>query len=498
MFFQTYSPRRSISIFINLFIVLFLLTSCSHPGSGKTSGDKQLTVLLINDIYRINGVEGGTAGGLARVRTLRKELLKEDPEALLVHAGDILFPSMLSRSYQGEQMIDILNLLDGDATGFDNSFYATFGNHEFDRPKLKHASMLNSRVNESQFNWLASNIHFANGEDDKPLVAADHMKTYDLIERNGIKVGLFSVTTDVKIPAYITAIEDPVETARAMTAMLREKGADIVIALTHLTMGQDMEILNKLKAAGPDVIFGGHEHIKLTGKSDGRYVFKADADARSALVAKISFNPGSRVDISYEYHDLDQSVTIDRIVQDKVDLWLVRHDNEYCESKKKQPGCLSEPLGKTAVNLVGEELQIRSIETNLGNWVADQALNAFREDGAQAAFLNSGGLRLNQNLPPNSDITGQTLFELFAYPSPLYMIKIDGATLQRVIEHSISRWPGEGRWLQIAGFAWRHHEKDHRVDGLTLLTENGPSPIRPDETLLVVVNNFLIDPAIGD
>ena len=217
MFNQASSRRRSYFTLLSLLAVLFLLSSCSHPGAGKPAADKELTVLLINDVYRINGVEGGSAGGLARVRTLRKELQQEDPEVLLVHAGDTLFPSMLSRRYKGEQMIDILNLLDGNAAGFDDGFYATFGNHEFDKPKLKHAPMLNSRVNESQFNWLASNVHFANGEDGKPLVAADHMKSYDLIERNGIKLGLFSVTTDVKIPAYVTAIDDPVETARKLS-----------------------------------------------------------------------------------------------------------------------------------------------------------------------------------------------------------------------------------------------------------------------------------------
>jgi len=478
--------------------LLFLLGTYARQASAEPSGMQDLTALLINDVYRIDGVDNGAAGGLARVRTLRKQLEQEDPELLMLHAGDILFPSMLSRRYKGEQMIDILNLLDGDASAYDKGLYATFGNHEFDKSKLAHAPMLQQRIDESRFTWLASNIRFADDGDGKAMVGAAHLKRHALIERNGIVIGLFSVTTDVKIPAYVASIGDPVETARSMTAMLREQGADLVVALTHLTMKQDLNILETLGGDGPDIVFGGHEHTRLNGRANGRYVFKADADARSALVARIWVNPSGAPHVSYAYRDLDRTVAKDMVVQEQVDRWLTSYDREYCASKDKAPGCLGEPLGRTAIELVGEELRIRSMETNLGNWVNDQALAAFREHGAQIAFLNAGSLRLNQDLPPDSAISAQTLSELFAYPMPLYMIRIDGATLQRVIEHAIRGWPGEGRWLQVAGFAWRHDSNRGKADGLTLLADDGPRPIRPDDTLLAVVNDFLIDPAIGD
>lgn len=496
MQFPTFQIRLPI-LFPTLFIFA-LLTSCSHQGAMRSDGENELTVLLINDIYRINGVDDGAAGGLARVATLRKKLEQKESDLLVLHAGDILFPSMLSRSYKGEQMIDVLNMLDGDETAFDDDFYVTFGNHEFDKSQRKDAPMLDQRIDESEFTWLSSNIRFRRGKGGNPVVSAKHLKPYELIERNGMQIGIFAVTTDVKIPAYVSSIKDPVETARKMTAKLRADGADLVIALTHLTMKEDINLLETLGNDGPDIVFGGHEHVKLTENVNGRYVFKADAEARSALVARIKVNPGAAPTVKFKYHELDWRVRADPVVQMRVDEWIEKHDQDFCSSKNLPTGCLEKPIGKTAVTLIGEELQIRSKETNLGDWVADQAISAYKADGAQIAFLNSGGLRLNQNLLPKSDITRQTLSELFAYPAPLHLIKINGAMLKRVIEHSITGWPGEGRWLQISGFAWRHGTQDGSVEDITLLTDEGPHLIQPDEVILAVVNNFLLDPALGN
>ena len=100
----------------------------------------------INDVYRIEGVDGGKAGGLARVRALRGELEREHPDLLLLHAGDLLFPSFASRMYKGEQMIAVLNALDGDPRAFDPRMFVTFGNHEFDKRKLEDAGVLAERV----------------------------------------------------------------------------------------------------------------------------------------------------------------------------------------------------------------------------------------------------------------------------------------------------------------------------------------------------------------
>ena len=96
-------------------------------------GSRAFKILHLNDIYRIEGLADGR-GGLARVRTLRTELEQDCPgDVMITHAGDALFPSLLSRVFNGEQMIDALNSLDGNPDAFDARMFFTPGNHEFDK-----------------------------------------------------------------------------------------------------------------------------------------------------------------------------------------------------------------------------------------------------------------------------------------------------------------------------------------------------------------------------
>ncbi|MFK8011772.1 MAG: hypothetical protein AB8B80_07010, partial [Marinicellaceae bacterium] len=53
-----------------------LLSSCSI----KKPQEKSFAVLAINDVYRTEGLNNGKIGGLARVKTLRNQLIAEGKE----------------------------------------------------------------------------------------------------------------------------------------------------------------------------------------------------------------------------------------------------------------------------------------------------------------------------------------------------------------------------------------------------------------------------------
>jgi 2',3'-cyclic-nucleotide 2'-phosphodiesterase (5'-nucleotidase family) len=129
----------------------------------------------------------------------------------------------------------------------------------------------------------------------------------------------------------------------------------------------------------------------------------------------------------------------------------------------------------------------------LGNWLADLARQAFANKGAQIALLNSGGMRLNQNIPADSTITRKQISTLFAYPTRLVQIKLTGAQLQQALSHSVSDWTGNGHWLQVSGLAFRHDPDKEKADQLHLITESGLKPITAEDELIVVVNDYLID-----
>jgi 5'-nucleotidase len=81
--------------------------------------EREVVVLAINDVYRIEGVEGSQRGGMSLVRALRRQLEMQNPDLLLLHAGDFLFPSLLSEWTNGAHMVEMMNALDG-APGVDD------------------------------------------------------------------------------------------------------------------------------------------------------------------------------------------------------------------------------------------------------------------------------------------------------------------------------------------------------------------------------------------
>lgn len=477
------------------FLVLsVLLGSCSMlpdsltPGSDDDEADRPLTILVINDIYRPDN--------LPYVRALRTQLEKKEGEVLLLHAGDFLFPSLLSQRFEGEQMVDVMNQLDGDGQAFDERMFVTFGNHEFDKGKLKHASLLQQRIDESQFAWLGTNIEFRQVAPGRKIIQADNLLPAKLLTVNGVKVGLVSATTDVKSADYIARFIPPLEAVRNTTRRLREQGAEVVIALTHQTVNEDKAMLEALGDEAPDMLAGGHEHDRQSLQVNGRRIVKADSDASSAAIVRLYPSMGKVPQTSLEFVELPGQYKADPATQTRIALWDERFGKEFCAEKGEPADCLNKVLGKTQVALTAEELTIRRFETNLGNWLADTARQQFVRQGAQVAFLNSGGMRLNQNLPAGK-ITRKHIDTLFAYPTRLVMVKLTGKQLQEVVNHSITDWTGNGRWLQVSGFAFRHNLATGRAEQLSLITPEGIHPVRPDETILAVVNDYLID-AGGD
>jgi 2',3'-cyclic-nucleotide 2'-phosphodiesterase (5'-nucleotidase family) len=488
------------------FLVLAVLCACTSsqrtsqgdgvpPAASPTRpADKACTILSVNDTYRIESLPDGT-GGLARVRALRARLEAERGPVLLLHAGDFLYPSILSRTYKGGQMIDVLNQLDGSPSGFDERMFITFGNHEFDDAKEKAAADISERINTSQFLWLASNIVFRPGADGRRMVDSPQLKDTAIVDCGGIKTGIFSITTSEKSAAYVERFLDPVQVAESKLRELREQGGvALVVALTHQSMAADAALLEALGDRGPDVIIGGHEHTHQQRMVGGRGIYKADADGRSAYLVTLRSASDGRWEPEAQLIPLGEGQPEDPQVRQLVEEKLKAHDALFCGKVKRPAGCLSDIVGQAGTKLVAEELEIRKYETNLGNWIADLARSAYPD--ADIAFLNSGALRLNQDIPPGP-IRRQQVEELLAYSLPLVRIEIDGETLQKVLNRSTQSWTGGGHWLQISGFAYVHDPKAGTASRLTLLTSKGPRAITAKDKLVAVVPQFLVDPAGG-
>jgi len=224
--------------------VLILLALVVAPVSAQTGA--VVTILHFNDVYEITPVEGGNAGGLARVAAFRARLKAQHPALLTTLGGDYLSPSALGTAkvggerLAGRQMVAVLNVL-----GLD---WATFGNHEFDVSE----AAFRARLAESRFHIVSSNVTDAAGA---PFPGTVTHAVVPLRTRAGtVRIGLLGVTIDANRPSWVR-YTPPVEAARAAVAALKGH-CDAIVAITHLALAGDRQLAEQVP--GIDVILGGH------------------------------------------------------------------------------------------------------------------------------------------------------------------------------------------------------------------------------------------------
>lgn len=412
---------------------LLLFAACA-----TATGPVHFRILQLNDVYKIEGLEGGNAGGMARVRTLREQLEADGTPLLVLHAGDALYPSVASKYLDAEQMIDVMNLLDGDAQEFDPALIVTFGNHEFDN---KNEEVLLRRLRESDFQWLASNTLRCNPECNERF---PQTRQTVVMEVGRARVGIFGLLYPLE-KNYVKTT-DVEQAARDAVAQLRRQGANVIVALTHQDMPDDVELARRVP--GIDLVIGGHDHLFMQEQVGDIWISKADADAKSVIVYDVAVNGSVRT--TPRRVMLDRGTPKDEEVEARVQTWMQR-------LSAKLGG--NETLATTTNLLEGVEPAVRGRETALGNLLTDVARARM---GTDVAILNGGSIRINDNIPPGP-ITTYDLEGIFYYTNKLVAFRATGQQLLDLLRNGVSRADaGDGRFLQVSGLTFTYHPQDGR------------------------------------
>ncbi|MDH5455664.1 MAG: metallophosphoesterase, partial [Gammaproteobacteria bacterium] len=295
-----------------LAVAALLLVACATTPTGQSSG---LTFLHLNDTYRVDAVEDGTAGGLSRVVTLVRELQAQGRDVRILHGGDFLYPSLESQLWDGLQMVDAMNFLNGVAP-----LYTTSGNHEFDR---RGPEQLVAALHASDFVWLGDNYVFNTGDP-----AADAALKSGFTFRHGERtVGVFSVTLHGNdggnTRSYVDIDPDYKAAAEQAIASLDAQGVDMIIGVTHVHMWQDVDIA-RLQAKYPKLAFivGGHEHEPQYSKEPGSaIVMKGASNARAIWQIDVDFDASNNFVVNERRIVLDESVAFDPDYEVLVGKW---------------------------------------------------------------------------------------------------------------------------------------------------------------------------------
>jgi 5'-nucleotidase/UDP-sugar diphosphatase len=268
---------KKVFLFLTMIFLMFSVTAQT---------EKKIVILHTNDIHsRLTGYapesaytpltvnDDKTVGGFARIATVIKaEKELSVGNTLIVDAGDFLMGTL----FQGLETKTGFQLRLMKTMGYD---IACLGNHEFDYGPEKLAEIITSGVERGGIPaLLLSNAVFNKkdpGDDSlEKLFTANIIGSKNIIERDGLKIGFFSLMG--KVADENAAFAPPVTfsrqipLAKKMVKELKAEKCDIIICLSHSGIdldkngnwtGEDVRLAEKVR--GIDIIISGHTHTRL-------------------------------------------------------------------------------------------------------------------------------------------------------------------------------------------------------------------------------------------
>lgn len=252
----------------NKIIIVWLCLALGLSSSLFAQKEVKLTLLQTSDVHSriepINqkGDRNFNEGGFVRRATFLNQFRQGHQNLLLFDCGDISQGTPYYNLFRGELEVKLMNEMKYDAM--------TIGNHEFDFGLENMARLFKM----AQFPIVCSNY------DLSETVLKELVKPYIILERYGLKIGVFGVAPDpdglIQANKCIGVVyQDPIAVSNKMATLLKDKGCDVVICLSHLGIKDDERLVAKTRNI--DVILGGHSHTFMKGpktylNADGKSV----------------------------------------------------------------------------------------------------------------------------------------------------------------------------------------------------------------------------------
>ncbi len=446
----------------------------------------KLQLLSINDLHGKISEEyadgSNTIGRMDYLAAYLREREAENPNTLLVHAGDMVGGSPpVSALLQDEPTVEIMESL-----GFD---VGTVGNHEFDEGVDEMLRLVNGGEHPNgtanydgiNFPMVAANVEY---KDTGKLV----LDPYTIKEVEGVKVGFIGVaTTDT--PNMIISkgnehirFTDETEAINKYVPELQNQGVEAIIVLAHVPGNQSGEsatgdIANIARNVNDavDVLFAAHNHVKIDAVVDNKLIVQAGEYGKAFADVELEIDPvtGDIVKKSAEIVDVVQEgITPDPEVSAIL--------NKYSEEVGPK---LNEVIGEAATIMEGGYATKGAVGDNaLGNLIADGMLTAMDSD---FALMNGGGIRDDLNA---GDITWNELFNIQPFGNTLVKLDISGADLREILNSQFSSY---GPDVSIGGFSYTWDSKQGSFGKVVDIFLPNGDKIDPDGNYSITVNNYM-------
>jgi 5'-nucleotidase/UDP-sugar diphosphatase len=434
---------------------------------------------------------GGGAAAANIIFKYRKIAQENDDIVLVFDAGDIFQGTPLGTKTEGQAVIDYMNEVKYDAV--------TAGNHDFDLGK----DVFINLTRQANFPILSANL-----VDETTGQVFSHVKPYTIIERGGLKFGVFGITTEatenMSFPQNIEGLDFTAEVPAAQRAVdeLRKQGVDLVIALVHMGLPYDtkegyqllqeaeaqdvvkVSYVNAMEMAhyvtGIDILFGGHihrgYHEPWEDPKNHTLCFQNYGNGGNLGLAIINIDRESKTISGYDLPARDSGLLL--LTSDE--FWP--DEKIYADIKSRQ---MEVEKGYDEILGISQTALTRSSngESPMSNLICDAMIEATMAD---FAITNFGGIRADLKSGP---VTRRDLFEVLPFGNTLVVMQMTGEYLKTVVE---SRIMGNRRGMAIGG--GRLEYDSAREDGNKITSfQIGEYPLYPKKEYRVVVTDYLAE-----
>ncbi|WP_163100424.1 bifunctional 2',3'-cyclic-nucleotide 2'-phosphodiesterase/3'-nucleotidase [Peribacillus alkalitolerans] len=452
----------------------------------------KVQLLGLNDLHgqldtdtklKLNGVDVW-AGSMEYTAAAMKKRESENPNTLLVHAGDMIGGSpLISALFQDEPTIEVM-----EAMGFD---VGTLGNHEFDEGIAELQRMINGGEHAKGTKGY-DGMNF-------PVVAANAIdsstgnlitKPYAIKEVGGKKIGFIGVVTQ-ETPNIIVRkgnetlqITDETTAINKYTEELKKQGIEAIVVLAHNPSVQNgradlfdaADIAEKVDDE-VDVIFAAHNHVYVDQVVDNKLIVQAYSYGSAFSDVDLELDPVTG-DIVKKDAEVVTVYQKDYTPDSTVSTIMKKYEDLIAPIKAEIVGNSLTTLPK------GYPSATETGDFALGNLLADGMKAAMNSD---FALMNGGGVRAQLDA---GEVTFGDLFSIQPFGNVLNKVKLSGADLETVLNNQITPNTSGGYSLDfhVSGFKYTWDTSTGKV--VDIILPDG-SKIDKTKEYTVVVNNYM-------
>lgn len=341
---------------------------------------------------------------------------------LLIDAGDLTQGTAINDLDYGKTAIDIVKTIGYDALGI--------GNHEFDFGFDK----LKENVEYAKDLFLSANIKKKTSNEQ--IFSGSKIIKLDDYNLNIGLIGLTTPTTatqtkaesvkDVYFDEYVSTTKQEIQKLKQQDSSL-----NFIIIVAHSGLSYSKKLIEDSELAKEiDLIIDGHTHETYHEKINNTHIFQSGSYSQGLRKTVFDFNK--------------ETGLIETFRTDMIEPLILKQYENYADKNVKQliddaenkmNMIYGEVISEIPYKLNGERTNIRSKQTNLGDFLADSLYDGASKLVEQntkidLALLNSGGIR--QSIE-QGQVTKMDIYNCIPNQNLLSIVSVPGSILKQIL-----------------------------------------------------------------